>query len=184
MSENVNFVIRDGIRSDIPDCLELDHSYETSMVWQMKISDEDGWRIDFRPERLPRVVDAIAEANEERLRTALLPEHCFLVATTREDDPEIIAYLTMHTDRINGIGLVRDIVVSRSYRRHYIATRLSRVAARWAKEHDLNTLMIETQTKNYPSIRFAEAAGFVFCGFNDRYFPNRDIAIFFSQPVR
>src|SRR5215207_7915937 len=114
MSENVNFVIRDGIRSDIPDCLELDHSYETSVVWQMKISDEDGWRVDFRPERLPRVVDALADASEERLRAALLPEHCFLVATTREADPEIIAYLTMRSDRINGLGLVQDIVVSRS----------------------------------------------------------------------
>lgn len=184
MSESVNFVIRDGIRSDISDCLELDHSYETSTVWQMKINNEDGWRIDFRPERLPRVVEALADANEDRLRAALLPEHCFLVATTREENPETIAYLTMRSDRINGIGLVQDMVVARSYRRLHIATRLSRIAGRWAKEHGLNTLMLETQTKNYPSIRFCEATGFVFCGFNDRYFPSRDIAIFFSMPVR
>jgi GNAT superfamily N-acetyltransferase len=183
-SATVNFVIRDGMRNDIPDCLELDHSYETDTVWQMKISNEDGWRIDFRPERLPRVVDAVCEVNEERIRAALLPEHCFLVATTREADPEIIGYLTMHADRINRIGWIEDVVVSRLYRRHKIATRLSRVAVGWAKEHGLSSVMIETQTKNYPGIRFCEAAGFAFCGFNDRYFPNRDIAVFFSQSVR
>ena len=184
MSATVNFVIRDGIRGDIPNCLELDHSYETDTVWQMKISNEDGWRVDFRPERLPRVVDSTFEVNEARIRAELVPEHCFLVATTREADPEIIAYLTMRSDRINHIGLVQDVVVSRAYRRHQIATRLTRVAARWAKEHEFTTLMIETQTKNYPGIRFCESAGFAFCGFNDRYLPNRDIAVFFSQSLR
>ncbi|MEP7290317.1 MAG: GNAT family N-acetyltransferase [Chloroflexota bacterium] len=184
MSATVNFVIRDGMRSDIPDCVALDHNYETDTVWQMKISDEDGWRIDFRAERLPRVVDVTFDANEERLRAALLPEHCFLVATTREHEPETIAYLTMRSDRLHRIGWVQDVIVSRPYRRHQVGTRLTRVAARWAKEHDFITLMIETQTKNYPGIRFCEAAGFTFCGFNDHYLPNRDITVFFSQPVR
>jgi GNAT superfamily N-acetyltransferase len=184
MSATINFLIRDGIRRDIPECLALDHTYETDMVWQMKISNEDGWKIDFRAERLPRVVDTAFDANEDRLRRALLPEHLFLVATTREDHPETIAYLTMRSDGISGVGLIQDLVVSREYRRHQIALRMSRVAARWAKEHQLTNLMIETQTKNYPGIRFCEAAGFVFCGFNDRYLPNRDIAVFFSQTVR
>ncbi len=184
MSSTVNFVIRDGVRGDISHCLELDHSYQTDTVWQMKISDEDGWRIDFRAERLPRVIDAICEVNEARIRAALLPEHCFLVATTREDQPEVIGYLTMRSDRVNHIGWIQDVVVAREYRRHKIGTRLTRVAARWAKEHEFATLMIETQTKNYPGIRFCEAAGFSFCGFNDRYLPNRDIAVFFSQSVR
>ncbi len=29
MSATVNFVIRDGLARDIPDCLLLDHTYET-----------------------------------------------------------------------------------------------------------------------------------------------------------
>jgi ribosomal protein S18 acetylase RimI-like enzyme len=74
--------------------------------------------------------------------------------------------------------------VSRPYRRRQIALRLTKAAATWAREHDLSRLMIETQTKNFPGIRFCEAAGFTFCGFNDRYFPNRDIAVFFCQSVR
>ena len=184
MSATVSFVIRDGLETDVLGCLRLDHSYETEHVWQMQVSDEDGWRIDFKTERLPRAVDATYPISDEHFQAVLKPEHCFLVATTRDDDPEVIGYLTMRSDPIYRFGLVKDLVVSRPYRRHQIATRLTKIALLWAREHSLTSVMIETETKNYPGIQFCEAAGFVFCGFNDRYFPNRDIAVFFSQSVR
>ncbi len=184
MSETVNFVIRDGIARDIPGCLQLDNSYETEYVWQMQVNNEDGRRIDFKAERLPRALDVAAMVDENRLRASLTPDQCFLVATTRDADPEIIGYLVMRSDPLYRIGLIQELVVSRPYRRKQIAARLVKVAARWARERDLTSLMIETQTKNYPGILFCEAVGFVFCGYNDRYFPNRDIAVFFSQSVR
>lgn len=184
MSETLSFMIRDGIVRDIPGCLLLDHDYETDVVWQMQINSEDGWRIDFKPERLPRAVSVVYPIDEYRLRDAAHVAECFLVATTRSDEPDIIGYLTMHSDPHHGIGQVQDIVVSRPYRRRQIGLRLTKAAAMWAREHDLSRMMIETQTKNYPGIRFCEAAGFTFCGFNDRYFPNRDIAVFFCQSVR
>lgn len=169
---------------DIPNCLLLDHDYETEFVWQMQIDSEEGWRIDFKTERLPHALEASYPASEERLRDSAHSDECFLVATTRDDEPEIIGYLTMRSDRHHGIGMVQDIVVSRPYRRRQIAVRLTKAAAMWAREHALSRLIVETQTKNYPGIRFCEAAGFSFCGFNDRYFPNRDIAVFFCQSVR
>ena len=44
--------------------------------------------------------------------------------------------------------------------------------------------MFETQTKNYPAICFYRKHRFVFCGFNDRYYTNQDIALFFAQSLR
>lgn len=184
MSEIVSFVIRDGLERDIPVCLKLDHHYETDVVWQVQMSDETGHRIDFKTERLPRTLEAVYPANEDRLRAVLAPEQCFLVATLREDEAEVLGYLAMRSDPLYRIGQIHDVVVSRQYRHRQIATRLTKIARRWAKEHHLTRLMIETQTTNYPGIRFCEAAGFTFCGFNDRYFPNRDIAVFFSQSIR
>ncbi len=184
MSATVNFVIRDGLAGDISECLQLDHSYETGRVWQVQINHEEGWRIDLKEERLPRELVTEYRASEERLRGALTPDQCFLVATTRDDNPEQIGYLVMRSNPQYRYGLVQDIIVSRPYRRHHIATRMLKIAAQWAKEHQLTSLMIETQTKNYPGICFCEASSFVFCGFNDHYFPNRDIAVFFSQPIR
>ncbi|HVU09650.1 MAG TPA: GNAT family N-acetyltransferase [Phototrophicaceae bacterium] len=184
MSATLSFVIRDGLESDILGCLRLDHSYETDYVWQVQVSDEDGRRIDLKPEHLPRPVSVDYPVEEARFHPVLRADQCFLVATTRDDEPEVIAYLTMHADPLYRLGVVKDLVVSRPYRRQKIGTRLLKIAAVWAKEHQLTSVMIETQTKNFPSIRFCEAAGFVFCGYNDRYFPNRDIAVFFSQSVR
>jgi len=184
MSTTVNFVIRDGLERDLSACIALDHTYETDRVWQMQVSSDGGWRIDFKPERLPRTLEADATPADDHLRAFLPREHCFLVATTREEEPEIIGYLTMHVNQLYRIGLVQNVLVSRPYRRKGIAARMVKIATAWAKEHGLTSLMIETQTKNYPGIAFCEAAGFAFCGFNDRYFPNRDIAVFFSQSVR
>jgi len=40
------------------------------------------------------------------------------------------------------------------------------------------------QSKNNPAIRMANKLGFSFCGFRDHYFPNQDLALFFSRFVR
>lgn len=183
----MRFVIRDGVENDVAACLRLDHSYETDTVWQMHIQQEEPnhWTMRFKGERLPRTLEIPHPPDESRLLAALPTDQCFLVATQKsEDDSEILGYLTLFNDAAHGIGLIRDLAVSRPYRRREIGTRLVNVARRWAKEHNLTRLMIETQTKNYPAIQFCQDTGFTFCGFNDRYFPNQDIAVFFCQSVR
>jgi GNAT superfamily N-acetyltransferase len=185
LPSSIHFLIRDGLETDIQACSALDHSYETDLVWQMQIHSEEGqqWEILFKRERLPRMMTDSMSVDETRLRAALPAEHCFLVAT-QKDSPEILGYLAMYNDRIHRIGQIHDLVVSRPYRRHGIGTRLVNVARQWAKEHGLTRLMLETQTKNYPGIAFCQGNSFTFCGFNDRYFYNQDIAVFFSSSLR
>lgn len=179
-----SFVIRDGLEADIPACLSLDNGYETDYVWQMSIQREaDQHQVMFKTERLPRMLETTYPASETRLRLALPAEQCFLVAVGK-DTLETLAYLTMWNDPIHKIGLVQDVVVSRPFRRRRIGMRLLRVAAQWAIEHGLLILTVETQTKNYPAILLCQRAGLTFCGFNDQYYPNQDIAVFFSQTLR
>ena len=59
-----------------------------------------------------------------------------------------------------------------------------KAAQAWGQQEGLKRLMVAVQTKNYPGISFCEKHGFVFCGFNDHYFVNRDIALFFSLKIR
>ena len=184
MSATFSFLIRDGVESDISGCLALDHSYESEYVWQMNIREEGGqWEVRFKPDRLPRKVQAVYPFDERRLRLAIPPEQCFLVAVGR-DQPEVLGYLTMQTDQTYRIARVMDLVIARPYRQRRIATRLLNVARQWARERDLSQMTIELQTKNYPGIVFCQQRGFAFCGFNDRLFPNQDIAVFFSQSLR
>lgn len=178
------FVIRDGLESDIPACIELDHQYETDFVWQMSIGETTGqWQITFKTERLPRTLETRYIPDANRLRLALPTEQCFLVAATR-DGQDVLGYLTMRNDPVYHTALVQDIVVSQPYRRHRIATRLLSVARQWAKEHSLVRMTVECLTQNYPGITFCQQAGFKFCGYNDQYYPNHDIAIFFNQSLR
>jgi GNAT superfamily N-acetyltransferase len=181
----LNFLIRDGLETDIEACLFLDHTYETDFVWQMHIHGDEGqqWEILFKRERLPRTMMITLTPDETRLNTSLPTDQCFLVATKR-DEPEVLGYLAMYYDKAHSFGLIHDLLVSRPFRRHGIGSRLINVTRQWAKEHQLTRLLIETQTKNYPGISFCQHAGFTFCGFNDRYFANQDIAVFFSMSLR
>jgi GNAT superfamily N-acetyltransferase len=184
MSTTLSFLIRDGLDSDIPACLELDHTYQTEYVWQMTTFEEPGsWQISFKRERLPRVIDITYPADEARLVACVPDDHCFVVAASRETG-DIFGYLTMRCQPAHRIALIQDLVVARPYRGGGIGSRLLNVARTWAREHELAQLTAELQTKNVPGINFCLQAGFTFCGFNDRYFLNRDIAVFFTQPLR
>jgi ribosomal protein S18 acetylase RimI-like enzyme len=210
----MTLLIRDGLNSDIESCLQLDHRYETEHVWQVNLAEEVGqWQVVFKTERLPRKLEVTYPGDEKRLTLALPAEHCFLVAIYRQppsenvpaepveytgddnvaghedsvdtsEDQQVLGYLTMRHDPVHRIALIQDIVVSRPYRRAKIGSRLLKNARQWAREHQLAQLMVETQTKNYPAISFCQQAGFTFCGFNDHYFRNQDIAVFFSQSLR
>lgn len=96
----------------------------------------------------------------------------------------LIGYLTMRLDRSHRIALIQDLLIGRPYRRNHFGSRLLRVAQEWASEHDAVQLLLETETHNVPAIRFCQARGFTFCGFNDQYYRNQDIAVFFGKPLR
>ncbi|MDQ7028099.1 MAG: GNAT family N-acetyltransferase [Anaerolineae bacterium] len=181
----LNFVIRDAIATDIEDCLALDHQYQTKTVWQMTIlPDGEAWQVQFREERLPREIDVLYPSDNMRLRLALPREICYLVAVSKTEPETLLAYLTLRPDPVHKIALIQDIVVGREYRNKGIGTRLLGIARHWASEHGAQQLMLETQTINYPSIRFCQKNGLSFCGFNDQYYRNLDIAVFFGQTLR
>lgn len=185
MSTSLGFVIRDGIANDIPACLALDHDYETGYVWQMRLHEDTGHhQITFQTEKLPRILETSWPLSENRLRLALPDDQCFLVAQGREDSDDLLGYLVMRVDPIYQIAQMQDLVVSRPFRRHKIGSRLFAVARQWAREHNLVQLTAEVQTRNYPAILFCQQMGLAFCGFNDHYFPNQDIAVFFSGSLR
>ncbi|MDX1995723.1 MAG: GNAT family N-acetyltransferase [bacterium] len=179
------FVIRDGLESDIPACLELNANYETDYVWQVTFQQGTGLRTaSFKTEHLPRTMSVTYPPSEHRLRQALEGNECLLVAAGRDDPDLIVGYLVMQRDPMHGIAHVHDLVVSQPLRRRKIGSRLLKVARQWAVENGMTRLMVETQTKNYPAIQFCQNSGLVFCGFNDRYFDNQDIAVFFAQNLR
>lgn len=183
MTDKRRFKIRDAVPQDVSGCLQLDHNYETEIVWQVHLREDVGERtITFRETRLPRLMDVTYPKNEGRLKQALSPTQCFLVATDQSN--KAMGYLVMLADSTHGQASIRDVVVTSDYRRRGLGLRLMTIAQHWAREHGLNRITAITQTKNHPGIGLCQRAGFIFCGYNDQYFTNQDIAVFFCLSLR
>ncbi|MCU0495953.1 MAG: GNAT family N-acetyltransferase [Anaerolineae bacterium] len=184
MTGGLPFVIRDGVETDLLACMGLDHGYETEYVWQMSIAQGSGMtQVTFKTERLPRWLEGQHLSDERRLSLSLSAEHCFLIASHR-DQGDTLGYLTMRHDPIRRIAWLQDLVVDRAYRGVGIGMRLLKIARGWANEREVRRITAELTTQNYPAISFFTARGFTFCGYNDQYFDQRDIAVFLGQALR
>jgi len=171
-------IIREGDLKDLNACVLIDNSYVTDYVWQVQAEERpyEEIVITFRTVRLPRSMRVSSPRDTDFLLQDWQREECFLVA---EEEGEIRGYLDMTVQAWHRTGWINDMAVSKRYRHQGIGTALLRAALRWAKDHELRAVMLETQTKNYPAISFYQKHGFTFCGFNDDYYTNQDIAVFF-----
>ena len=172
--------VRKGNLQDLSACVLIDTSYVTEHVWQIRTEEKPYEQISviFQTIRLPRSVRAKPPRDSDCLVDDWQRDECFLVA---EHEGEIRGYLNMVLQPWRAVGWINDLAVTRKHRRQGIASELLRDALSWAREHDLRTVVLETQTKNYPAISFCRKHGFKFCGFHDQYYPNQDIAIFFAR---
>jgi GNAT superfamily N-acetyltransferase len=166
---------------DLASCLQLDHTYMTDHVWQMDVREEsEGIVVRFRTARLPREIQVAYPRDLQSLMASWHRRDCFLVATA---DDVLLGYINMKMDAIRTTGWIYDLVVGKPFRGRRIGSALLEQAARWARLHNIHHIILETQTKNMPGINFAQKQGFTFCGFNDRYYANQDIALFFSKTL-
>lgn len=174
-------LVRAAFRMDITECLALDSSYETDHVWQVEQrEDEAGIAITLRQARLPRPVELRYPTPGPELAARWEKQGCVLVA---EPEGRVCGYVDMSAYPDQSLGFVHSLVVDRSFRRRGLGTALAKDAMRWARQRSLRRVMVAVQSKNHPAVQFCRHMGFMFCGFNDRYFVNRDIALFYTVKV-
>ena len=101
-----------------------------------------------------------------------------------EDEGQVVGYLHLVVQASENAAWVRNLAVTPRLRRRGIGMTLLQTAADWLRQQNANRLLLETTTKNYPAICFAQKLGFSFCGYNDRYYANQDIALFFAKSLR
>jgi GNAT superfamily N-acetyltransferase len=173
--------VRQADLADLNSCCRLDPSYVTEYVWQMETRQEEGTAtVTFRTVRLPRPM----KVEYPRDPTALLESWRrgvpFFAAVDEETDL-VRGYLELTIQPWHDMGWVSNFVVDKSWRRRGIGTLLLNAAGEWARQQKLRGLTLEMQTKNYPAISFAGKHNFTLCGYNDRYYSNYDIALFFAR---
>jgi ribosomal protein S18 acetylase RimI-like enzyme len=97
---------------------------------------------------------------------------------------ETVGYISLRLNLAPLAAWATDLVVKRRLRRQGIGSALVLAAQEWGAQHGSRNLVLEMQPKNYPAIHMAHKLGFDFCGYNDRYYANHDIGLFFAKSLR
>jgi GNAT superfamily N-acetyltransferase len=180
--------IRPTTADDIPKLMEIDHDYVSDHVWQMEVQQETEQKptdlrveIIFRQLKLPRSVKVAYPRPVTDLEKTWKERSCLLVASLKGD---VVGYAGMLLTIAAHTSWMTDLVVSRRLRRQGIGSALVLAGQDWAWHKRCYRMVLEMQPKNYPAICLAQKLGYNLCGYNDHYFPNHDIALFFSKALR
>jgi ribosomal protein S18 acetylase RimI-like enzyme len=167
---------------DIKYLRSIEHGYYTDYVWQMSLDmQSEKIQTTFQRVRLPRQIFVSYPRKREIIIEDFEQSEAILTA---ELNNSLVGYINLRSDHHSGVASVSDLIVSSSMRRQGIASGLMMAAMDLCTNRHFHTLILEVQSKNDPAIRMANKLGFNFCGFQDHYFPNQEMALFFSRFTR
>lgn len=174
--------IRPALSTDFDELIKINLSNRTEYVWQMDRTFEEGQiTIGFREVRLPRAIHVELPRTANSLHKAAEQSSGTLVGVLKGTP---VAFINLDDSLVpNGVW-IKDLAVLEQYRRQGIGSALLLAAQEWAVQRRLRKVILETQSKNYPAIRMAVKMGFELSGYNDQYYANQDIALFFSRLLR
>lgn len=171
--------IRPAISTDIHPIMQIEHNYTSDHVWQMDLRHEGGdVNISFRQIQLPRLVQVKYPRDYQSLADDWTHRDGLLVA---EMEGDITGYISLTNNQHLKTTWATDLAVRRKNRRQGIGSALVISAQEWALQKASHRLILEMQPKNYPAIQMAKKLGFELCGYNDHFYANHDIALFFSK---
>jgi ribosomal protein S18 acetylase RimI-like enzyme len=174
--------VRPCLLTDLNALAAIDHDFQSNYVWQMDMTHDDAQTtIYFREMRLPRPV----KVNYPRDVQGILADwdkRGTLLVSVLEGQP--VGYIRTTGGLSPTTAWVTDLAVDARVRRKGIASALVLAAQDWAGQQKATRLVLEMQSKNIAAIRMAQKLGYEFCGYNDHYYMNQDIALFFGQFMR
>ncbi len=175
--------IRPALSSDLPALVGISAAYQTSRVWQMDRNfDEGQFAVHFREIRLPRPVKVdYPRPQSQVFGDHWLDDQVFLLAVLGN---EVAGYVRISEKLAPRTVWMKDLVVKEAARNQGIGTALIMASQDWGIERSHRRVTIEMQSKNYPAITLARKLGYDFNGYNDQYYLNQDIALFFTRGLR
>lgn len=174
--------IRSVQTEDLEKLSTFEHGYYTEYVWQMALEAEsETSKVEFRRVRLPRRVFVAYPRGRQKIITDINQTEAFLVAFYGEQP---VGYVKLQAENDTKAARISDLVISAAQRRQGIGSGLILAILDLASHRHFHTLFLEMQSKNDPAIQMALKLGFNFCGYRDHYFPNGELAIFYSRFVR
>jgi GNAT superfamily N-acetyltransferase len=175
-------LVRIARDDDWEPCLGIDLAYETDTAWQMDERQESGeWHVSFREIRLPRMLRIQPPTPDGSSLKTWKNRDQFWIAVEHRN---IIGYIGLDIDQARHQARITDLVVAPEERRQGMATAMLQRATEWSLRQRINQLVLVCPLKAYPAISFALKHRFIFCGFQDAYWPGQEVALFFGQRIR
>ncbi len=171
--------IRRATSNDIDVISTLETGYYSEYVWQMNLELEAYQsQAKFVRVRLPRRVFVPYPKKKPEIFEDMEEAEAFLIAEVSKNP---VGYIKAVVENDPQNAKVTDLVISSSHRRQGIGSGLFVAVMNLLAHNGHNTVIIDLQSKNDPAIKMVDKLGFKFCGFRDYYFPNQELALFYSR---
>jgi GNAT superfamily N-acetyltransferase len=174
--------LRPTVASDLSRLMGFDHSIISESVWQLELRRDTGQvSAVFREVRLPRSITVTYPHDPFALADDWVRRSMMYTAYLGADPAGYISLLERGSD---SVVWVTDLVVNDVNRRKGVGSTLLTAAQEWSAARSHRRLILEMQSKNLPAIRLAQKFGYEFCGYNDHYYLNQDVALFFAKALK
>lgn len=174
--------LRPTVATDLSRLMGFNHSIGSESVWQLELRRDTGQVMTtFREVRLPRSVTVTYPHNQFALADDWVRKSMMYTAFM-EKDP--VGYISLLERGADSVVFVTDLVADVAHRRKGVGSALLAAGQDWAASRAHRRIILEMQSKNLPAIRFAQKFGYEFCGYNDHYYINQDVALFFAKVLK
>lgn len=174
--------LRPTVAADLSRLMGFDHSISSESVWQLELRREAGQATAaFREVRLPRSITVAYPHNPFALADDWVRKSMMYTAFIGKDP---VGYISLFERGTASVVWVTDLVVDAAHRREGVGGALLAAGQDWAASRSHRRIILEMQSKNLPVIRLAQKFGYEFCGYNDHYYINQDVAIFFAKVLK
>lgn len=174
--------LRPTVATDLSHLMGFDHSIHSESVWQLEFRRDAGQVMTtFREVRLPRSITVTYPHNPFALADDWLHKSMMFTAIIGEN---LVGYIGLLERGAESVAWVTDLVVDAAHRRQGVGKTLLAAGQDWAASRSHRRIILEMQSKNLPVIRLAQKFGFEFCGYNDHYYINQDVALFFAKVLK
>lgn len=161
---------------------QMDLSFESDYVWKTQMLEGLGsFEASFQRIRLPKTIRVSFQAYCTVNLDNLIRERSIL--SVRYED-KVIGYMRMEQDETVNRLILKSGGVMPEYRNKGVGSVLLERITEIARHNNIRSLICMVQAKNDPAIHFLMARGFVFCGYQEFFFRNMEIGLFFSKNIR
>lgn len=186
MTEEKTIIIRSATMNDAPLLARMNLNFESETVFCATIDDQlrttnEAAAIAFQEVRLPkRDTIAFQRPPKEFFEMKLRADE--VVAATIENTPVGFLHLDIDAER-SCLRLCTGGVAS-DQRNAGVGLALLNHAETTAKKLELKRITAALQSKNAPAIAFIQKQGYRLSGYEEFYFPNLELALFFTKMIR